>query len=139
MPANEQTWRDQNLLHQIFAVSGVVLLGVTIWMFAADHNREWKDYQQTSRDVERSMNRWRQLQTDVEANRELHEELMGQLLAVRSQAIPRGTLVAFQDEFRAYVATQNKAFPEDTFQTLDADAKRLEELAAEAARLRQEH
>jgi cytochrome c2 len=45
MPANEQTWRDQKKMHIIFAVSALVMGIATIWMMAADHNREWKDWQ----------------------------------------------------------------------------------------------
>ena len=45
MPANEQTWRDQKRTHVIFGVSSVVMLLATIWMFGADHDREWKGYQ----------------------------------------------------------------------------------------------
>ncbi|MBX3412676.1 MAG: c-type cytochrome [Pirellulales bacterium] len=52
MPANEQTWRDQKLLHTAFGVTGFLMLAGTIWMLAADHTREWKGYQRRFRDVE---------------------------------------------------------------------------------------
>src|SRR5688572_3782604 len=52
MPATEQTWRDSRLMHVIFGVSGLAMLGTTIWMLAADHDREWKDYQREFRKVE---------------------------------------------------------------------------------------
>jgi len=46
MPANEQTWRSTKLLHMVFGLSALALLLVTLWMFSADHNREWKRYQE---------------------------------------------------------------------------------------------
>lgn len=39
-------------MHVIFGVSGLAMLGTTIWMLAADHEREWKDSQRTFRKVE---------------------------------------------------------------------------------------
>src|SRR5262245_49042552 len=45
MPANEQTWRDQKKMHIFFAVSALIMGIATIWMMAADHMREWKDWQ----------------------------------------------------------------------------------------------
>jgi hypothetical protein len=47
MPATEQTWRNTKLLHMVFGLTSLAMLVVTLWMFADDHNREWKDYQQT--------------------------------------------------------------------------------------------
>jgi len=49
MPATEQTWRNQTKMHVIFAVSGVIMLVATVWMMAADHLREWKDWQLADR------------------------------------------------------------------------------------------
>ena len=52
MPATEQTWRDSKLLHIVFGVSGVAMLVTTVWMLAADHNREWKPVQRKFREIE---------------------------------------------------------------------------------------
>ncbi|MBX3424123.1 MAG: c-type cytochrome [Pirellulales bacterium] len=49
MPATEQTWRNQKLLHVVFAVSAVVMAIATIWLVAKDQNREWKDLQLADR------------------------------------------------------------------------------------------
>ena len=59
MPATEKTWYDQKLLHVVFGISSFVLLVVTVWMFAADHVREWKGYQRTFRSVEERLTSWR--------------------------------------------------------------------------------
>ncbi|MCA9260421.1 MAG: PDZ domain-containing protein, partial [Planctomycetales bacterium] len=45
MPATEQTWRSQKLLHVIFGVSAIVMTIATVWLMAKDHNREWKQVQ----------------------------------------------------------------------------------------------
>ncbi|MGC4003471.1 MAG: PDZ domain-containing protein [Pirellulales bacterium] len=55
MPATESTWRKLSLLHVLFGVSSVAMLGVMVWMFVADHNREWKKYQVTSMNLEQFM------------------------------------------------------------------------------------
>src|SRR5437016_14161707 len=47
MPATEQTWRNAKWMHMVFGLTALVMLLVTLWMFADDHNREWKNYQQT--------------------------------------------------------------------------------------------
>lgn len=52
MPATEQTWRDNKLLHLIFGISSLVMLLFTVWMLAADHSREWKGYQRQYRELE---------------------------------------------------------------------------------------
>ena len=52
MPATEQTWRNQRLLHVIFGITGVLMLLCTLWMMAADHNREWKVVQRQFRNLE---------------------------------------------------------------------------------------
>ncbi len=51
MPATEQTWRDQKKLHFIFAISSVIMLLTTIWMFTRDSNRQWKIFQGKSREI----------------------------------------------------------------------------------------
>ena len=52
MPATESTWRNIKLLHVVFGVSSIAMLLVTIWMFVADHNRPWKEYQLQTREID---------------------------------------------------------------------------------------
>lgn len=52
MPATEQTWRDSKLLHVVFGISSLAMLLTTIWVLAADHNREFKRWKRKFRDVE---------------------------------------------------------------------------------------
>src|SRR4051812_43998315 len=52
MAATDQTYRNQRTLDIVFAVSCLLMLVGTIWMFAADYNREWKPVQRKFRDIE---------------------------------------------------------------------------------------
>ena len=52
MPATEQTWRESKLLHLVFGLSALGMLVATVWMLAADHRREWKDYRQKFEGIE---------------------------------------------------------------------------------------
>ncbi|REJ68577.1 MAG: hypothetical protein DWQ31_07390 [Planctomycetota bacterium] len=52
MPATEQTWRNLKGLHVVFGVSASVLLVATLWLLAADHNREYKVYQRQFERIE---------------------------------------------------------------------------------------
>ena len=38
MPATEETWYNQKLLHVIFGCSSLIMLIATIWMVAQDHD-----------------------------------------------------------------------------------------------------
>jgi hypothetical protein len=100
MPATEQTWRDQRLLHAIFAVSGVLMLLATVWMFQADHSRQWKNTQRTYIDVDTRITSWRNQAVAAEAE-EKHVSLMSRLLSVRSQPVKTNLLADFQREANA--------------------------------------
>ena len=67
MPATETTWRDTGRLHQIFAVTGVLLTIGTVWMFWKDHARSWKTYQVSALNVDQKINELRQQQYETGA------------------------------------------------------------------------
>ncbi|MER3442250.1 MAG: hypothetical protein C4296_12905 [Gemmataceae bacterium] len=52
MGALEETYRDQRKLDIVFALSCLALVASMIWMFAKDHNREFKKVQRKGFDVE---------------------------------------------------------------------------------------
>ncbi len=52
MPATEQTWRSPKVMHAIFGGTALLMLVATVWMFAADHTREWKPIQETQRRID---------------------------------------------------------------------------------------
>src|SRR5487761_1300709 len=98
MPANEQTWRDQKLLHLAFGVTSIVMLLSTIWMLAKDHNREWKVYQRKFRNLEAYTADARlseQESADYYARR---KDLQHKLEVARSEAPPRDVVDAFVRE-----------------------------------------
>ena len=66
MPATDKTWYNIKRLHAIFGVSGLILLFSTLWMFKADHQREWKQYQRKARSIDLRMADWRKLQQQTE-------------------------------------------------------------------------
>ncbi|HEY2411897.1 MAG TPA: hypothetical protein VGI40_06630 [Pirellulaceae bacterium] len=65
MPATETTWRNTGRLHQIFALTGVLLTVGTIWMFWKDHARSWKHYQVQVNNVDIKVNELRQQQYET--------------------------------------------------------------------------
>jgi mono/diheme cytochrome c family protein len=56
MAATDQTYRNQRTLDIVFAVSCILMLLGTLWMFWQDYNREFKHVQRQFRDVEEAMN-----------------------------------------------------------------------------------
>ncbi|MEZ6112841.1 MAG: hypothetical protein R3C99_17795 [Pirellulaceae bacterium] len=95
MPATEQTWRDGKLLHKVFGVTSLLLLIATIWMFAKDHDREWKQYQDTARKVDIINTEWRTLQYDTEAWHREHEALQERVRQTQAQGIDPKLIQAF--------------------------------------------
>ncbi|MBW3596503.1 MAG: hypothetical protein KY475_04415 [Planctomycetes bacterium] len=99
MPATEQTWRNQHWLHAVFAVTGVLMLLSTVWMFYADHTREWKDTQRTFIDIETRQAAWRDeaMAADIEKT---HERLQSRLLSVRGQPVADNLVAEFTEEVK---------------------------------------
>ncbi len=122
MPATEQTWRDQKLLHRLFAVSGLLMLIATIWMFAVDHDRSWKPYQRTARDIEIKMTRWRELEYKSKEQQDAVAQADAELQAARLQPLDQAAIDGFKAEVAADEETANY-----NFASLD---KRVAEVAA---------
>ena len=53
MPATEETYRPQPILHIVFAISSIAMLLATVWMVVADHYRPWKQVQREFQTIER--------------------------------------------------------------------------------------
>ena len=134
MPATEQAWYNQKLLHVIFACSSVVLLIATVWMFSADHLTEWKGYQREFRSVERRLTAWQQTQ-EASASQSEYERLEGELLTERSVVPSKGLYNRFKAE-AARDAKRREVTPPD-FGQADRWFNQLTELAKIAAQKRQ--
>lgn len=96
MPATEQTWRNLTRLHVVFGATGLGLLLATLWMFAADHDRSWKDFQKTARAVDLQMSAWRDQQFQTEEYEQRTAELERQIKAVRANGLPVDLLKEFE-------------------------------------------
>ena len=55
MAATDQNYRSQRILDIVFAASCVLLLLSTVWMFADDFFKEWKQDQNTFNDADETM------------------------------------------------------------------------------------
>jgi cbb3-type cytochrome oxidase cytochrome c subunit len=109
MPANEQTWRDQKLLHVVFGVTGLIMLGATVWMLAADHNREWKPYQRKFADIETATIDWKISEART-AEYVLQESKLKEAVQAQQQILPDPLLVKrFLIELLYFRATKTSA------------------------------
>ena len=129
MPATEQTSRDQSLLHKVFAVSSLVMLLATIWMFAVDHSREWKPYQRTANRVEITLTDWRRLQFQSDEFQAQRGALDDALAEAQAAPVDEDLLSAFQAE--VVRAEARKTLQDESPQLSRATseyATRLEEL-----------
>ena len=52
MPATEKTANDTKLLNLVFGIAAIGMFFATLWLLAADHAREWKDYQRKFQEIE---------------------------------------------------------------------------------------
>jgi hypothetical protein len=111
MPAAEQTYRNTPLLHKIFGIASVVMLVATIWMFAADHTREWKPYQRTSDNIDVKMTAWRELQFRTEEASRTLEEYEAKLTMARREPIPPQLLADFEAEVHSVERAAGQSRP----------------------------
>ncbi len=159
MPATEQTWYDQKRLHVLFGFSGLALLFATLWMFGADHYREWKGYQRKFRGVEQQLTTW-QIQAAKSAEHQaLAARLEQQLFEARTEAPDKQAVTEFQqavlndllargkisqgeydaeiESLRRWYQGGSEATSDGRFRRFEEDYARLELLAADAAEKRE--
>lgn len=89
MPATEQTWRNLKTLHVVFGVSSLAMLATTIWMLAADHNREAKNLQKQFNLVETQTLEWRKTEQATGEFEKRGKQLQERLTAERAKAPPK--------------------------------------------------
>jgi cbb3-type cytochrome oxidase cytochrome c subunit/exonuclease VII large subunit len=61
MAATDQTYRNQKTLDIVFAVSCILMLLGTLWMFWQDYDRQFKHIQRQFRDVEEALSEYQML------------------------------------------------------------------------------
>ncbi len=131
MPATESTWRNLKLMHIVFGVASVAMLLTTVWMLAADHNRSWKGYQRTFRDIE-TWNADARMGEQQSAEYEQTERVLQQKLKdVQSAALNDDGRALFA-QFVKLASTktdaedsQDEAADKQAAELIDKDAKRL--------------
>src|SRR5437762_2437680 len=96
MPATEATWRDSKQLHRVFAVTGVLLVISTLWMFWADHARSWKTYQVQVTDIDLKMNELRQKQYETGDALVEHDQRARELAEIKAQPVDPVLLERFK-------------------------------------------
>src|SRR6476620_9540511 len=96
MPANEATWRNTQTMHRIFAVSGVLLVISTVWMFWKDHARSWKTYQVKTTDVDIKMLALRQQQYETTEAVQEHDLRARELAEAKARPIDETLLSRFK-------------------------------------------
>ncbi|MCA9185403.1 MAG: hypothetical protein KDA99_07280, partial [Planctomycetales bacterium] len=135
MPATEKTWRDQKVLHAVFAASSLVMFIATVWMFAQDHRREWKVFQRKYRDIEQTLTDWK-IDDQETADKALeHSKLESELLTLQSAAISKADFQSIVDLINKDLADRNE--PPINFDRQADERDSLDKAAAEAAKQRQ--
>ena len=94
---------DSKLLHIVFGVSGVAMLVTTVWMLAADHNREWKPVQRKFREIETWYTQAKITDQDDARSSRKGRTGKGGGRRPRPQPPAEGVVTAFLDEARPRV------------------------------------
>lgn len=135
MPATDQHCYHLPRLHRIFGLSSVLLLIATIWMFAIDHRRPWKEIQRQHDRIDVKMSLWRERQLLADGVAEEADRLREQLLAVEAEPVPPDLLAAFRDAVRDDARRRGEAEPSfarlDQLTTSAGDAAGIAERAAQ--------
>ena len=145
MPATETTWRDTNRLHQLFAVTGVLLTIATVWMFWKDHARSWKTYQVEINNIDLKMNEMRQTQFETGEAVVVHDRRARELAEAKGRPIDEKLLADFKSqasELNDVLRRWQKAGYAYSLVSVDSadidrDAEKLKALSQQAAEKRQ--
>lgn len=132
MPATEETWRSQKLLHRIFAVTGVGLLVATLWMFGADHFRPWKPYQRNMVKIDTTLTHMQEEQYQTEENRREHEQLERKLAAAYAVGIDESLYESFKEQTKDHLAQRKETHSFDHLDSLVEAHNKLTKAVADA-------
>lgn len=124
MPATEETWYNQKLLHVIFGCSSLIMLIATIWMVAQDHERPWKNVQRDFRDIQR-----KQLNGRLRAEQKNQTEVVKQaelMLAAAQSELPDESLLNELKEAATLVGEYSFTNVDDNYEELKIQARNAE-------------
>ncbi len=135
MPATEKYTYSQKLLHVTFAVSSLALFGTTIWMFGADHTREWKGVQRKMVRIETTLDQLR-LESEQARAAGVIESLEKDLLLAQSAVIDHALVERFVREMARGAAEAGEPFDADSvnrpYERFSAAAQSLSEDSTES-------
>lgn len=75
MPASEETYRKQPILHTVFAISSIAMTLSVVWMIMADHLRPWKTIQREFQRVEEAKLRATEAEKEAEQKKNSQAKL----------------------------------------------------------------
>ena len=75
---NDERYWDINLLNKWFAISSIIFLACTVWVFVDDNDDEFKDYQREFRkiQVEVAQQKLEQQASEVEKERTIYDNAL---------------------------------------------------------------
>ena len=113
MFTNDERYWDINLLNKWFAISSIIFLAVTVWIFVDDNDDEFKDYQREFRkmQIQVAQEKLEQQAEEVSVEKQAYEDA---LVAARSEFDSRseelGTLMSQLGELKDKHYDQNMKF-----------------------------
>ncbi len=133
MPASEQTWYDQKVMHIIFGATALVMTIATLWMLAKDHNRQWKSVQLENRKKSAWIIQARHDALADQFSSKL-EDFDKELRQAESEPVDPADVA----EFKSLVKVENErlSLPETNFSALDHQLKKVNDAATQAAEIR---
>src|SRR5689334_142749 len=138
MPATESTWRNQALLHRIFAVSGVLLTLTTVWMFYKDHARSWKVIQPKALAVEQKMTLWREEQVKATELYQSHSLFEEQLRKAETNGIDPKLIAEFNASLADDATNRKTSVSQSKLDRMEREVETLNDRHAEAVEARKE-
>jgi hypothetical protein len=109
MPATEQTSWNLKTLHVVFAAVAVLLLGSTVMLLTADHNRPWKTYAKEFRELETWTARSRVEEQDSRSYETRRQALEQALIDTRRADLDGGVVEAFIAQVRTVAEDEQAA------------------------------
>ncbi len=133
MPASEQTWYDQKIMHIIFGATALLMTIATLWLLAKDHNRQWKSVQLENRKKSAWIIQARHDALADQFSSKL-ESFDKELREAESEPVDPADVA----EFKSLVKAENErlGLPESDFSALDNQLEKVNEAATKAAEIR---
>ncbi|MBX6312614.1 MAG: c-type cytochrome [Isosphaeraceae bacterium] len=128
MPATEETYRKQSVLHAVFGITSIAMMLAIVWMILADHLRPWKQVQRRFHEIETAKLKAAERQRLEEVQKANQAELARvdqQLQEVeRLESEHAGSIRRLDARIGGYQGRYEKLDTEQRFQKATLDSKR---------------